>query len=619
MQIKSSVSAAVAAALSFTFVTEALAGEPLEHITVTANKFEQRIENTLATVNLIERSDIDAANARDLPELLQLVAGVDLVRSGGFGQASSVFVRGSLSKHLLVLVDGVRISDANSGDAPFSLLPLNAIERVEIVKGPRAAIYGSDALGGVINLITRQADGHELAVMSGSNNYSNLEGVFSTSVSAARLQLNVGVENTDGYDVTEKDPSQPRGKDHDRDGYSNRNIGAGARVDLERFGELTAKGQYAEGDADYDNAWGNDAFEFENYQAMLGWQKSDERIGYDVQLSRSQDDNTQTGTEFETRYQTKRNALDARVQYQQSDALALSGGVNWLNEDVSGSSVSLEKAKRHDLALFAGAFYDNGRWLANATVRSDDYQYQGRQNTYQAAVGFRPLKAVTVRLNQGTAFRAPTFTDLYVEGNPWVAANPLLQPEEARNTELGVHIQTRNGSWDVAIFSNRIDNLIASDFDAQSGKFKSVNIDAATLEGMELSSRFTAFGLEHTLALTLLDASDDTTGADLVRRPSRSLNWSLAKSWDKLDLGVDFIYRSNRPSISYFNTRLGGYAIINLSANYHLVEGLTLSARVDNLSDKHYTTAGFDLASDGSLLGYVPPGRQVFVGARYRF
>lgn len=615
----------LALAVSAVFAASASANQqPIERITVTANKFSQPVANTLATVELITRDDIDASNARDLPSLLETSAGLDVVRSGGFGQLASVFVRGAATKHVLVLIDGMRVSDGNSGAVPFSTIAMNSIQRIEIVKGARAAIYGADAIAGVINIITRDAQSsdtqsNKVALSSGSNNYVNLEGVFSTTKDALSVSANLGYETTDGYDVTIKDESLGRTKDHDNDGYTNKNLGVNVQYQTAELGKLYAKAQYAKGEADYDNAWGNDAFDFTNYTTQLGWQKSTEQFSHQVSASHSQDKNTQTGTPAQTTYQTKRTELDARTLYQHNQALAFNGGISWLNEDVSGSTAEFSMAKRDNLGVFAGAYYQQQQWLANATLRSDDFEDYGRQNTYNLGFGYRPVEQVTLRLSHGTAFRAPSFSDLYTQNNQWVAANTALKAEEATNNEFGVHINSSVGQFDIALFSNKIDNLISSSFDPDSGKYKPFNVDKATMEGLELSSEFNALSFTHQFNFTYLDAKDDTTGAKLPRRPARSVNYTLSRQWDKLTLLASMRYRSSRPTISYFNSTMGGFTVFDLSANYQVVDNLTLSARIDNLTDKHYLTAATGFAANGQLLGYKPLRRQLFVGMSYQF
>jgi vitamin B12 transporter len=627
MLVKSALSAAILTALSFSVSAQKTTTENIERITVTANKFEQSIRNSLATIHVIERAEIENSNIRDLPSLLNTVAGIDVVRSGGFGQEASVFVRGAATKYTLVLVDGVRISDANSGSVSFTNIPVNSIEKIEIVKGARAAVYGSDAMSGVINIITRKAIAHEVTLTSGSHNYVNYQQAGEFNKKNMTLGYNLGYEDTKGYDVTAKDPIIPVGKDHDSDGYNNRNIGFNLTIDTQTFGQLNAIVQYSEGDAEYDNAWGNDAYDFENYSGKIAWQKKIDQFEHIASVSHSQEENSQTGTTKQDIYSTDRLEIEYRSLYRFNETTQLTGGMNYLTEDLGGSSAVFSETQRDNQALFFGGFYDDERWLANVVLRTDDYEYHGRANTYTTALGLKPHRNVTFRVNHGTAFRAPSLTNAFVSQSPWYLPNLNIKPEEATNNEIGMSLSTRWGQYDVAIFQNKIDNLITNLYDTDSGKYIPYNVDKSTMKGVELSAHVNAFGFKHSINATFLDAKDSTTGEKLARRPSESFNYTVARSWDKLDVNVAMSYRSSRPSIALYDMNLGqsvtatlaGYTVFNLSANYKFFDGLTLNARLENITGKDYITAASGYASDGSLLGYTALGRQAYVGATVYF
>ena len=615
MLIKSTLGVAIAAALSFS----ASAEQSIERITVTANKFEQSITDVLASVAVIERSDIEQANYRDLPSVLNTIAGLDVVRNGGFGQKADVFVRGASAKHALILVNGVRISDGSSGSVSLTNIPVNSIERVEIVKGARAAIYGSDAMAGVINIITRQASNNTVSATLGSDSYSNYQVAGGLVKDAITFNYNLGYEDTDGYDVTGKDPSKPVTKDHDDDGYTNKNIGFNLAYKTDNVGEFSALSQYSEGQGEYDSARGNDAYDFENYIAKLGWKKSSATYTQSASVSLSQEENIQTGTDVQQIYSTERIEFEYSGLYTVTEELDVTGGFNYLNEDLSESSATSSKEKRDNGALFVGVFYDNDTWLGNAVVRTDDYDFHGRANTYTTGIGYRANKSVTVRFNHGTAFRAPSLINAFVTESQWYVPNKNIKPEEAVNNELGVTLETKWGRYDIAIFDNNIDNLIDNKFDADTGKYVATNIDKVSMQGVELSADFEGLGFQHNVNLSFLDAKDETTNKDLPRRPSETFNYTLSKNWGDFDANIAMQYRSSRPSIAYYNTELAAYTVFNLSANYQLSDELSFQVRIENITDKAYFTAGTGTAESGELLGYNSAGRQFFIGASYQF
>jgi vitamin B12 transporter len=613
---KTALGVAISAALSFSVSATV---QPIEKITVTANKFEQSISNVLASVSVIERADIEKANYRDLPAILNTIAGLDIVRNGGLGQKADVFVRGASAKYTLVLVDGVRVSDATSGSVSLTNISVNSIERIEVIKGARAAIYGSDAVAGVINIITRQATNNSLSATLGSDSYSNYQLAGGLVKGALSFNYNLGYEDTDGFDVTGKDESLGITKDHDDDGYTNKNIGFNLAYKTAEYGELNLQSQYSEGQAEYDNAWGNDAYEFENYTAKLGWKKSSDIYSQNMSVSVSQEENTQTGTDVQDVYSTERVEFEYRGLYTLLKELDLSGGLNYLSEDLSGSSATSSEEKRDNKALFVGAFYNHNKWLANAVVRTDDYDFHGRANTYSTGLGYKANQYVTVRLNHGTAFRAPSLINAYVSNSPYYVPNSNIKPEEALNNEFGVTLETQWGRYDIAIFDNRINNLITNNFDADLGKYVATNIDKVSMQGVELSAKFSGLGFEHNVNLSFLNATDEKTNTDLPRRPSESFNYQLAKTWGDFDTSIDMQYRSSRPSIAFYDTELSAYTVFNLAANYQLLDNLSLAVRIENITDKEYFTAATDIAVNGELLGYNNAGRTFFVGANYQF
>lgn len=610
---KSTLGVAIAAALSFSVSAE----QSIERLTVTANKFEQSITDVLASVTVIERSDIEKNNYRDLPSILSNIAGVDIVRNGGFGQKADVFVRGATAKYTLVLVDGVRVSDASSGSVSLTNIPVNSIERVEIVKGARAAIYGSDAVAGVINIITRQATNNTLSATLGTDSYENYQLAGGIVKDAVTFHYNLGYENTDGYDVTGKDPSQPVTKDHDDDGYTNKNIGFNLAYKTENAGVFSLLSQYSKGQGEYDNAYGNDAYDFENYTAKLGWKKSSEIYTQSASVSTSQEENIQTGTEDQQVYSTERVEFEYSGLYTLTNTVDITGGVNFLNEDLSGSSAKSSEEQRDNTALFVGVFYDDDTWLGNAVVRTDDYDFHGRANTYTTGLGYRANKYITLRLSHGTAFRAPSLINAFVTDSQWYIPNNDIKPEESVNNEFGITLDTKWGRYDIAIFDNKIDNLIENKIVAGTSKYMATNVEKVSMQGIELSAEFEGLGFQHNVNLSLLDAKDETTNTDLPRRPSEMFNYALGKSWGDFDANIAMQYRSSRPSI--YDTELASFTVFNLSVNYQVMDELSLQARIENITDKEYFAASIRAAANGELLGYNAAGRQFFVGASYQF
>ncbi len=605
---KTTLGVAISAALSFSVSG---AEQSIEKITVTANKFEQSINDVLASVNVIERAEIDASNVRDLPTLLSTRVGFQVNPNGGFGQNTGVSLRGTGSGDTLILIDGVRTGSATLGQKALNNVPLNSIERIEIIKGSRAAVYGSDALAGVINIITRESDNLSVSATFGSDSYQNYQVAGSVKSGDITTAFNAGFEKTDNFDVLQ-------GVAPDEDGYENKNLGFKVNYTDAHYGDFKLLGQYSEGFADYDSRFSPadstiERDDFKNYQLSAGWSKNYTNQTHSIDLALATDDSDNTYVDFSvgpttSTFITKRTQIDYNGQYLLSDELNISGGINWYNDDVSHSSQLFVEDSRDVLAVFVGAYYDADKVLANLTVRQDDDEQFGDETTYTAAAGYHLSENATFRISQSTGFKAPTFNDLYFP----LYGNPDLQPEKSVNRELGLSVDFDIAQVDVAIFRNDIEDKI--DYDAN---FALANIDEARYEGVEFSLSQQFFGFDSNLNFAYLSAEDEETGAELRNVAKRTFNWELAKQFGAFDASLDMQYRSDRQGAV---TRLGSYTLWNLAGNYQVNEHIEVSLRVENLFDKEYNAVDSNTDfTTGQVYYYNTPERRFFAGASYQF
>ncbi|MEM5507528.1 TonB-dependent receptor [Pseudoalteromonas sp. AS71] len=605
---KTTLGVAISAALSFSV---SAADNSIEKITVTANKFEQSINDVLASVSVIERAEIEASNVRDLPTLLSTRVGFQVNPNGGFGQNTGVSLRGTGSGDTLILIDGVRTGSATLGQKALNNVPLNSIERIEIIKGSRAAVYGSDALAGVINIITRESDNLSLSATFGSDSYQNYQVAGSVKSGDITTAFNAGFEKTDNFDVLQ-------GVAPDEDGYENKNLGFKVNYSDAHYGDFKLLGQYSEGFADYDSRFSPadstiERDDFKNYQLSAGWSKNYTNQTHSIDLALATDDSDNTYVDFSvgpttSTFITKRTQVDYNGQYLLSDELNISGGVNWYNDDVSHSSQLFVEDSRDVLAVFVGAYYDADKVLANLTVRQDDDEQFGDETTYTAAAGYHLYEDATFRISQSTGFKAPTFNDLYFP----LYGNPDLQPEKSVNRELGLSVDFDIAQVDIAIFRNDIEDKI--DYDAN---FALANIDEARYEGVEFSLSQQFFGFDSNLNFAYLSAEDEETGAELRNVAKRTFNWELAKQFGAFDARLDMQYRSDREGAV---TRLGSYTLWNLAGNYQVNEHIEVSLRVENLFDKEYNAVDSNADfTTGQVYYYNTPERRFFAGASYQF
>jgi vitamin B12 transporter len=376
---KSKLALAIVLASASCFAFGQQANSNIEIITVTANKKEENLQHVLASVTVIDRAEIERSNARDLSTLLATQTGIQINRQGGQGQNATLFVRGLESKYTLLLVDGVRVGSATLGFKNISNIPLSSIERVEIVKGSRAAYYGSDALAGVINIITRNEVSDKVSLTLGSNSYQNVQVSKAQNHENVRLSLNAGYEKTDGIDVLENDSTNAA--DPDNDGYVNANLGANIYYTLSDDVAFKALAQYSKGSVEFDNYYDGqqstiDETDYENYHAVIGAVLSGDKFSSTIDLAYSQDEDKTAASYGDSEFSTRRFQVDYIADYVVSDAYSLNGGINWYQDKVD-SSAAYTVSSRDNIAAFMGAYYELEAITINGALRLDDNEQFG--------------------------------------------------------------------------------------------------------------------------------------------------------------------------------------------------------------------------------------------------
>lgn len=569
----------------------------LDAITVTATRRPQAQQRVLADVSVIERAEIEASQAPDLLELLRWQAGVDLARTGGSGQSSSLFLRGSNSNHVLFLVDGVRIASTNTGAAAFEHLPLDQIERIEIVRGPRASYYGSDAIGGVIAITTRERQGAGLLLRAGSQ--GRAAGALGYGVSGDRgaLSLQLGGEHYDGYSA-----QTPEGfsYDPDDDGYRNRNLALRGRLQAGSQ-QLGFSALATRADVEFDQ--GETAVDQHVLALTL-----DGPLGADWQhhlsLGSARDD--LLTPVYYARFATRRTQLDWIHDVGLGADQHLVFGLNLqrergLSATIGASAPDYAESLQHR-AAFIGWQGSVGNWDQELVLRHDDHERFGGKATAQAALGWR-FEQGRLYGSWGEGFRAPNLNELYSPGfGGLYAGNAALAPERSRSLELGVEATLASTQWGANVYRTRIDDLIAFE---GAGNFQAINIARAAIDGLELSAhrRWDQWSLG--AQLTWQDAENARTGTALLRRPARKAALDLGYRFDGgLQLGADLGYASARRDVS---RELPGYALFGLRADWPLSPQWTLGARLANANDREYQWAA----------GYAAPGREFIVNLRW--
>ena len=306
--------------------------DDVEHIVVTANGFEQSLKESLATVTVIDRETIEQSAAVDVPQLLTRVAGVQISRNGGLGQNSSLYIRGGNAGHTLIMIDGVRVGSATLGLKSISNLSLQQIDRIEVIKGPRAAWFGSDAVSGVIQIFTRHSDTTSVTAEYGADDYSKIILASGIKTDDYYVDLTIGQEKTDGFNVNLLG-------DPDDDGYKNKTVTLTAGLTNLDIGDVTFVSSFNDGYYDYDANFGADTADFRNYHAQVALNSEYASVKHKVSFGISSDQERYHGNDSSpSTYETDKQQADYSALYTVNEYLQLSGGLSWYEEDIGDSS-----------------------------------------------------------------------------------------------------------------------------------------------------------------------------------------------------------------------------------------------------------------------------------------
>jgi vitamin B12 transporter len=572
----------------------------LEPVVVTATRTETPASEVLASVEVLAGADLGRQPAADLGDALRFLPGVEVARLGGAGQQTSLFLRGTESNHVLVLVDGLRINPGTIGTAAIQNFAPEFVERVEVVKGPRSTLYGSDAIGGVINVVTRKAPGGG-SVQAGY-------GSFATS--SASLSAGFGGEEAGGSVAASWIESAgfptTAGDTVDR-GYENTSVAASVHAPAGPV-ELGLRAWGARGTAEY-----SDFFvapidqDFENaaiaataaFAPTAAW-NSRLMLGHAVDdLEQNQSDDFLDTKRFTVDWQNdvalgRDNTLTAGVLWQDEEADALSFGLPYA-ADTTTTQVYLQHQAKF------------GRWHQVLGLAYTDHETFGGHVTWNAGFGVELGAGGLLVASAGTGFRAPDATDLFGFGG-----NADLDPEESRSYELSYRqpIGARQ-ALTLTAFRNDIDDLIefvVLDPDTFEGENR--NVARARIDGFEAGWRYEGERWSARATATLQDPRDEITDARLLRRARESYTAALARRFGAHEVAVDLLYAGERRDFGFpSQTVLPGYWLANLSARIALGERFTLLVRAENLFDEDY-----ELAS-----GFNTMGQSFFGSLRYEF
>jgi len=582
--------------LPFNFVN---AQSTLDSIVVTPTRTARTVDETIAPVTVITRDDIDSTGATSLPDVLRAAAGIEMSSNGAYGKATGLFIRGTETDHVLVLVDGVKLYSATLGRTSVELIPVDQIDRIEVVRGPRASLYGAEALGGVIHIFTRRdqsESGTRLSVGYGSDSSSDISAGFSGASANTRYHLNVNRFDTDGIDITDE-------AQLDEDGYENTSISGsvnfivneetGFGFDLlHAAGETAFDNTFDTPDAIHDSDFGQLVVSARaNFQPTSTWSS-------ELRLSNSKEDRDSfRNDEFENRFDTNRTELSWQNDILIGETHLLTAGVDYSDDEVESTTV-FDIDSRDNTGVYMQWQGDYDRQGIVAAIRYDDNEQFGGQSNGSIDYRFDINPSLRFRIGAGTGFKAPSFNELYFPD----FGNADLEVEQAESYEIGLQGDLAGGLWSATWFDSEIDNLIAFD----NATFLPVNIARAEISGLELDYRAELAGWTLSTGLNLLRPEDADTGNRLIRRAETDLRISLARDLGPVRAGISAIYTGKRFEDAANEQALDSFALVNLNGRWNMNDTVGVELNVENLFDEDYETAA----------GFNERGRTFFIRLR---
>ena len=572
-----------------------------DSITVTATATPEKVVEVTATVDVVSAAEISDRKAAQTIDLLRTVPGLEIVQAGSRGKATSLFSRGTNSSHTLVLWNGIELNDPYLGGFDWSALATEGVERIEVVRGPYSALYGSSALGGVVQLITRRGgeEGErtgQARVEAGSREFLRAgvsggwtAGALAVDV-AGHLRRGEGEVDNDFYDGQEVDLALD-----------------GALGDAARLGALV---RWAESDVgipfDFSGSPSprrSQAFDTLSMAVPLAWTASAWHL--DAQAARTATDLVFRDADdpfAASRAEAGRDQARVVLRRTLAEGIELTGGGDWERQRVETRDAfgpGLDVEHQRTWAAFGQLSWAHGPLRVDAGLRRDDNDAFGAESSAKAGIAWAVAESWRLRASYGEAFRAPSLADLYYPG----FSNPDLQPERSRSYEIAV--EGGSGPWRtaVALFENDLDNLIEFDFVT----FVPRNLGRARARGIEgsLAGRF-GF-LDARLVATWLDAENLDTGKPLLRRPDESASLVVFARPGELTVGA--VLRHVGARTDFGDLELEPYTTLDVSFAWRVSQRWEPFVRVENVIDESYEEAA----------GYPAPGVSFRAGCDLRF
>lgn len=586
-----------------------LAAEPYvaEPLVVTSGRLAEPQAQATAATTVFKRDDIERLQVSSVTELLERVPGLSVVRTGGAGSQTGVFLRGTSTAQTLVLVDGQRIAAASSGTSSLEFLAPEQIERIEVVRGARSALYGSDAIGGVIQIFTRQGDGQGLKpyarLAAGSDSTYQRSLGLSGGDKRTRFHLGAALDETAGIDATR----DSFGANGDYDAYRNRSLSLNLS---HRFDEtlqvgLNALDQRGQVEYDFTGMQPTTDFQLSSLSGFIDGRLNEHwssrlELGHSKDQRASGDDSPLASADSFFTYTTYRDSISWVNTLTLNDNQQVLVGTDWY-EDRLHSSTPFSEDSRWNRAAFVQHRYSGDTFSTELGLRHDKNQQFGSENIWNAALTLPLDNANDLILSYSEGFRAPTLNDLY---DPW-AGNPDLQAERSKSYEIQWRSRySDTGSLQTSVYRTDIEDAIVAN---EISLYVPQNVQHARINGFEAAVQQELFGWQGNLALALIDPRDRANGHTLQRRAKRTLSLDLDRRFGDVSVGAGWRAISGRYDDADNDIEMSGYGLLSLRAAWQANEELGLSLKLDNLLDKDYAEATY--STPNGRFGYNSAGR----------
>jgi len=588
----------------------------LAETVVTATRVAQPLADLVGDVSIVDRATIERSGATGVADILARLPGIEMVRNGGAGSTTSVYIRGAESRFTAVYIDGVRIDSQSTGGATWQSIPLSQIDRIEVLRGPAAAVYGSDAIGGVIQLFTRRGEAGvspSVGIGFGSHGLKHVEAGLSGATGGFDYSLGIARDSSSGIDS-----STGPGFNPDPDGYRNTSANARLGFQINPQQRLEATLLTSSLNAGYD-AYGynpkapvDDRSKYRLNTAGLTWTSQ----WTDVWKTRVSVTDSSSRYETEpTFYRTETKLRNYLFQNEFRFGSQLFTAALERREDTLTNAAGLGPygsprlhGDRSQNALALGYNFVQGPHAVQVNVRHDDDSEFGGRNTGSLAYGYSLTQNLRATASLGTAFRAPTLYQRYSEYG--VAS---LKPEESRNAEVGLRYTDAGTSAGVVIYRNNVHNLIGFNYSSKAcqssfgcyGNTTRAQYEGVTLSGSQAIGIVTLRG-----SVDFQDPRNVDTDKVLVQRSRRHATLGADVVWGTWTLGAEVQGSGVRYANDANTQTLHGYGLINFSASTPLTQitpGLTFIARIDNAADRDYQL----------IRNYSTLGRTFYAGLKW--